>query len=182
VATWLVPAGVLTVVGVMLLLARLRPAGARLLRRAGVGLWLVAAGALLSTLMLRPDTVVEIEDPQVRHLGGTLDPPPGTFLRYLQPNGWRLANGDAVEIPFLPGPGGEMHLTSRVEGPVDGVARLLASWPGRPTAPLGIDVPVSGEVRLPPPPASGRLVLRLTLQAPAGTTVVLDRVDLGPTR
>jgi hypothetical protein len=132
--------------------------------------------------MLRPDNVVEVEDPQVRHLGGVLDPPPGTFLRYLVPNGWRLANGDVIEVPLLARAGEDVHLVCRVEGPA-GTAPLLAiSWTGLPTPPVTIALPASGDIRLPPPPASGRLGLRLALQAPQGTTAVLDRINLGPSR
>jgi hypothetical protein len=131
--------------------------------------------------MLRQDALVEVEDPQIRHLGGVLDPPPGTFLRYLVPNGWRLANGEAVEVVIPVRAGEEVHLACRVEGPGT-AAQLAVSWTGRLGPPVMVTLPASGDIRLPPPPASDRLTLRLALQAPPETTAVLDRITLGWTR
>ena len=181
-ATWAVPTAVLVLVALVATVTRLRPGAARLLRRAGVSVWILAGGALLVTLMVRPDAAIEVEDPQVRHIGGVLDPPPGTFLRYLLPNGWRLATGEAVEVPISARAGDEVHVTSRVEGPAGPATMLLASWIGYSASPVAITVPTSGVIPLPPSPAGGHHLLRLALQAPPGVSVVLDRVDLGRPR
>ena len=74
-------------------------------RRAGVGLWLVAAGSLLATLMLRPDAVVEIEDPQVRHLGGDAGSPSGDVLAVSRsPTAGGSQTARPSRCPILPRP------------------------------------------------------------------------------
>jgi hypothetical protein len=102
--SFLVPNTATVVVPLALLVAALlavcsavwRPVLARVLRRSWVGLWLVAAAALVLSLDLRHDEVVEFEAPQVRRSGGSPVPPAGTVSRFRHRRGWRLDAGDGL--------------------------------------------------------------------------------------
>ncbi len=175
-ATLLVPLVLVAALTVLVVAARHWPVFARGAARQALAVWLLAAAALLLALHGRADRVVEVEDPQVSRLGGVLEPPAGTFSRFQRPNGWRLADGDAVEIPLrLP-----VGAAPRLEGWLDGTAvqgaALEVTWDDRPA----VSMPVAGSGRadltLPTPPGAGRHRLRVRFAAGAGGTAVLDRL------
>ncbi|HPC84659.1 MAG TPA: hypothetical protein P5234_15270 [Thermoanaerobaculaceae bacterium] len=178
--TWVVPVALTLLVAAAVLLARRVPAAARWLRAASLGVWLAVLAGIIGSLAVLPDRTVEIEDPQVRRHGGQLDPPPGTFLRYLVPNGWRLGDGEAVEVPLRLAPGARSRLLLTVDGP--GPAVLSATWAGGSPETLELRGPAREEVELAPPPAAGRTTLSLAVSAPGGTSVVLDRLVLARNR
>jgi hypothetical protein len=152
------------------------PALGRGLVRAATPLWLVLACVALVVLRLRLDRIVEIEDPQVVHIGGALEPPPGTFARYSLPNGWRIADEEGVEVPLNLAAGDKLRLEGWLEGAARSGATIAAQWDGG--APRAIFVAASGrgDVALPDAPGSGRHRLLLLLHAPQGGEAVLDRL------
>jgi hypothetical protein len=179
-ATVAVPLAVVAVVAALVVAARRWPALARGGARQAVAVSLLAAAGLLVALHGRADRVVEVEDPQVSRLGGVLEPPEGTFSRFRRPNGWRLAGGDAVEVPLRLPAGAVPRLEGWLDGAAVRGATLEVAWDDRPA----VAVPVGGSGRagltLPAPPGDGRHRLRLRLAAPAGGTAVLDRLVVAP--
>ena|GEM_PF-1199975 len=175
-ATWVVPAVLILLLAVAALWTRVAAGAPRRLRRSGSAVWLLVGAAVIAVLAVRTDTVVEIEDPQVRRRGGQLDPPPGTFMRYLVPNGWRLADGEAVEIPLRLASQAMPRLALAVDGPDR--AELSVRWDDRLVQTIELHGPGRTEVALAPPPVTGRAVLFLGITAPMGTSVVLDRLTL----
>jgi hypothetical protein len=179
-AVVVVPLVLVAVVAALVVAARRWPVLARGWARQAVALWLLAAAGLLVALHGRTDRVVEVEDPQVSRLGGVLEPPEGTFSRFRRPNGWRLAGGDAVEVPLRLPAGAAPRLEGWLDGAAARGATLEVSWDDRPA----VAVPVAGSGRsgltLPAPPGDGRHRLRLRLAAPAGGTAVLDRLVVAP--
>ncbi len=141
---------------------------------------LALLGLILALTWIRgtPETRVDLEDPQVHHLAGVADPPPGSFFRAAHPISWRLAPGQGIETPWNPPLGRRLVARVRVAGAGQGT--LLAAWAGEAVVP----VPVSGggwrSVGLPEPPALGRGRLRLEWRGAPGTAVLLDRVEVRP--
>ncbi len=179
-ATWVVPLVLVLFAGAAVLLALRFPAAARSLTRAGTALWLVAAAALVVALHQRLDTFVEVEERQVRRIGGRPEPPEGTYSRFRHRNGWRIADGEGIEVPLrLPE---RAHL--RLEGWLDGHARegveFLAAWNGADPERIEASGDQPGSVAIPPAPGAGRHRLRLVLNAPAGGEAVLDRIVVLP--
>ena len=174
-ATWLVPVVAVVLASAVAALAHRRPRAARALGGATVGVVLVVAASFLVVLRVGRDRVVEVEDPQVVKLGGTLEPPIGTFSRYGFPNGWRLAAGEGVEIPLHLGQAPGVVLEGWLDGAARDGATLSVSWNGAFAGTVALRGAVPGRVALPPSPP-GRVVLRLVADAPPGGTVVLDRV------
>jgi hypothetical protein len=180
-ATLAVPAVLVAVSAVALLLARRRPAVGRALARTATALWLTAAAGLVLTLHLRTDRVVELEDPQVARLGGRPEPAAGTYSRFTYPNGWRVSDGEGVEVPLNLRARSRLRLEGWLEGPAAQGATVAAAWDGGAAVDVLVSGNVPGSVALPPPPGPGRHRLRLLLRAPAGGSVVLDRiVVVGP--
>jgi hypothetical protein len=179
-ATWLVPAGLCVAVVTVVIISRRGPCRAIALGRAWIGLWLVAAAALVLTLELRHDTVVEIEAPQVRRHGGSPVPAAGAVARYSHRRGWRLNDGNSVEVPLHVGHDPDVILEGWLLGGARRRGELAVSWNQEQVTVLrwrGVEPP--GRVRLPPPPGSGRQRLGLAFSGPADGAVVLDRVVLG---
>jgi hypothetical protein len=150
---------------------------AALLGRGFIALWLVAAAALVLSLDLRPDSVVEAEAPQVRRSGGRPVPPAGTVARFSHRRGWRLDDGDRVTVPL------NLRKDDGVvlEGWLLGTARRAAKLELRWDAQEPVSVPWSGDgatesIRLPPAPGVGRHRLSITLRSPPHGAVVLDRL------
>ena len=179
-ATWIVPLalGVGAALGVML--ARQWPSLARAFGRGAVALWLTAASAFIVAAHVRHDRQVELEDPQIAHLGGQLEPPPEQMSRFLFPNGWRLADGDRVIIPLSVTPGTPVFLEGWLDGESVAGASLLVSWDGGAPVPVTVAGRGVGRVRLPAAPQDGRQRLSVAFAAPSGGTVVLDRVMVEP--
>jgi hypothetical protein len=175
-ATVVVPAVIVLASAAAVLAARRRPAFARTLARASVAVWLLAGTALIITLVLREDRVVEIEEPQVAHLGGHPEPPEGTFSRYTHPNGWRIGAGDAVEVPMRLAADARADLQGWFEGPPGRPGRLRASWDGGASHEFLLPPGAHGSLLLPAPPGRGRQRLRLELLPPSAGEAVLDRV------
>jgi hypothetical protein len=136
---------------------------------------------VLLTLHRRTDRVVEVEAPQVQHVGGSPQPPEGTFSRFMYPGGWRLDEGDSVVVPLDVPAGTAVVLEGWLEGDAVAGATLQVSWNGG----AAVAVPVSGSGRgrlsLPVAPVGRRVRLAVSFIAPAGGSVVLDRiVVVGP--
>jgi hypothetical protein len=183
VATVAVPVILVVASASALLLARYRPAVGRALARTATALWLTAAAGLVLTLHLRTDHVVELEDPQVARLGGRPEPAVGTFSRFTYPNGWRVRDGEGVDVPLNLRAGSRVRLEGWLEGPATRGTTVTVAWDGGAAAEVAVSGSVPGSVALPAPPGPGRHRLRALLRAPAGGEAVLDRVVvawLGP--
>ncbi|MDD5564681.1 MAG: hypothetical protein PHQ91_13290, partial [Thermoanaerobaculaceae bacterium] len=179
-ATVVVPLLVAVAALAVVLAAWRSPRVGRGLARSAVAFALAAAAAVIVVLTQRTDRVVELEDPQVTHVGGSLQPPPGTYSRFLYPNGWRLGDGDAVEAPLnLPA-----HASVRLEGRLEGAAQRGAdfgvSWDGGAPVRMHVAAAAPGSVSLPGVPGAGRHRLRIALAATAGGDAVLDRLVVTP--
>ncbi|MFN3412463.1 MAG: hypothetical protein ACK42L_00180 [Thermoanaerobaculum sp.] len=151
-----------------------RPAFRRFLMRQVVALWLAAAAGLLLALRTVPDRVVELEDPQVEHRGGVLEPHPGAWTRFLYPNGWRLFSRDSVHVPLHVAKARELVVSGWMEGPSSGeLCYTLNSGPASclPISPGAIAVPL-------PAPDPGRYRLTLQARLPKGASVVLDKLEV----
>lgn len=175
-ATYLVPVALVVLTSGAVLLGRRSAAAVRALARQVVAICLLAAAALVLTLHMRDDRVVELEDPQVTHIGGRIEPPPGTFSRFLHPNGWRVADGEGVAVP--------LHLPARsalrIEGWLEGAAQqgatLEVGWDSGAVTRYGVGGAGPGVLTVPGPAQAGHHELSLTLRAPRGGDAVLDRV------
>lgn len=172
-ATYLAPV-VLVVLAVGLWYGCSRPGFRRLVMRQSVALWLAAAAGLLFALHVVPDRVVEVEDPQVQHLGGMLEPHPGAWSRFLYRNGWRLFCGDSVRV--------HLHLPKArglvVSGWLDGgeSGQLCSAFDA---SPLTCNPLAAGPAVLHlPSPGLGRHLLQLQAQLPEGASLVLDKLEV----
>jgi hypothetical protein len=174
-ATWIVPAALVAAAAALALLAR-RTAVGRTLGRVAVAVWLVVSALVITAVTQRLDGVVEVEEPQVERLGGVTEPPEGTFSRFLQPNGWRIADGDGVVVPLNLAAGDAVTLEGWLDGAAQRGAGLLVRWDDGRSTEIAISGSVRGSSPLPSPPAAGRRRLHLSLRSPAGGSVVLDRV------
>jgi len=154
------------------------PSLRRWLSRQGVGVWLLAACFLLLALRALPDRVVELEDPQVEHRGGTLEPHPGAWSRFLYPNGWQLGNGDGLVVPLHLVGGSGLRLAGWGEGPEGARCTLQARFlPDGPQVSLEVVPGPPGAVPL-PHPGPGRWALQLEASCTRKATVVLDRLEV----
>ena len=179
-ATFWVPAVLVAGAAALVLLARRAPVAARTIARCSVALSLVAAAVALVTLHVRTDRAVDVEAPQVEHLGGLPEPPEGTFSRFTHPGGWRLTGGDRVVVPLDVPAGARVFLDGWLEGDAVAGAILAVSWDGGTPASVPVAGAGRGRVALPPGPVGRRLRLGLAVVAPAAGTVVLDRVEVAP--
>lgn len=175
------PASVVAVVTLVALVVagRLGGRAARPAARMAVGTWLLVAAVAVAAVVLRPDRVVELESPQVRRWGGGPVPAEGTPARSSYRNGWRLFDGDRVEVPLHTTGDETVVLEGWLQGPARAGCVLWLRWDG------GAETarPVRGrrsdaEVILPPPPGAGRHRLGIRLEAPRGGAAVLDRLRL----
>lgn len=164
----------------VLLIAQRKPAAGRGLARATVAVWLLVASSFVLMLTLRDDRVVEIEDPQVAHLGGSPEPPLGTFGRFVYSNGWRIRDGEGVEVPLRLPTGARLRLEGWLEGPAQGGADLGVRWDGAATRSVPVRGIAHGSVELPPPGSGGRHELTIVLASPPGGEAVLDRLVVTP--
>jgi hypothetical protein len=176
-ATVVVP---VAMVGAVFFAARLttwRPVFALVLRRSWVGLWFVAAAALVLTLDLRHDEVVEFEAPQVRRSGGSPMPPAGTVSRFRHRRGWRLDAGDSVVVPLNLRENSGVILEGWLMGGAQKRGRLEVQWDDG----NRVTIPWRGRgaterVMLVSPPGPGRHRLRIRLLSPRHGAVALDRL------
>ncbi len=174
-ASWMFPAGVAGLALALMLAAARSPALARGMRRAAISLWLAAAALFVVALTQRYDHVVDLEDPQIERLGGTLEPPPGTFSRFTVPNGWRVADGEGVEASLRLPPGAQVRIEGWPEGAARGSGSLLAAWDGGPPATFSLQNWPERPLWVSAPAEAGKHRLRLLLRAPEGGQVVLSR-------
>ncbi len=176
-ATIVVPMILLVAVVGAARLTRWRPIVGLALRRMWIGLWLAAAAALVLTLDLRHDVVVELEAPHVRRSGGSPMPPAGTVSRFRHRRGWRLDDGDRVVVPLNLRENSEVTLEGWLMGTAKRRGRLEVQWDdGKP-----VTIPWRGEaaterVVLPSPPGPGRHHLGIRLLSPPHGAVALDRL------
>lgn len=175
-----VPATILLLVLLAVWVAKRWARAGVLLARGWIAVWLVAAAALVLTLGLRPDLVVEAEAPQVRKSGGSPVPRAGTPARYSHRRGWRLDDGNSVTVPLNLREGADVVLDGWLLGTARRGANLEIRWDEK--EPLL--VAWSGEraaesLRLPLPPGDGRHRLSITLHSPPQGAVVLDRLIVG---
>jgi hypothetical protein len=176
-AALIVPVVIGTLALVAVWIVKRRPGAAHFLGSGWVALWLAAGAALVLTLGLRPDRVVEAEAPQVRRMGGRPVPPAGTVARYSHRGGWRLDDGDRVIVPLNLCEGDVVVLEGWLLGTAQRAAKLELRW----NAQEAVSVPWSGESRterlhMPPPPGKGRHRLSITLRSSPHGAVVLDRL------
>jgi hypothetical protein len=174
-ATFAVPLLLVALVALLAAAGRAWPALPRAAARLTTVVWLTIAAGTLVVLTQRFDRVVELEDPQIQHLGGRPEPPPGTFSRFSHPNGWRLADGDAVLVPLHLPPRAHIRLTGWLEGPAQEGAAVLVSWDGAAAQRILVGGK-GGSLDLSAPPAGGRHHLRIAFAAPPGGEAVLDRL------
>ena len=179
-ATLWVPLGVIAVVLLVVVAARLQPDASWHLARQSVTVWLVALAAVALVVTQRYDQVVEIEDPQVRRIGGTIEPPEGTFSRWSYPNGWRIANGEGVEIPAKLAGAARLRLEGWLEGAARDGAALRLTWDGSQSEERLVSGSAPGAVDLRGPEMAGRHWLRIRLTCPPGGSAVLDRLVVLP--
>ncbi len=176
-STVVVPIALVVVVLGCVWLCKSKPMVGGVLRGAWVAVWLVAASALVATLCLRYDRVVEIEAPQVSKTGGSPVPRPGTASRFRHQRGWRLEARDRVEVPLRLQPDAEVVLEGRLLGTARRSARLVVRWDDGDA----VVIPWRSEesaafLRLPGPPGQGRRLLTITLRCQPNGAVVLDRL------
>jgi hypothetical protein len=155
-ATWVVP--LLLVACAVWWAARLRR-GAVAMTIGGLALVVVVAAA-------RPEVRVHAEDPQVLHLSGTSEPPPGTFYRARRGIYWRLPPGGTIEIPWRPPPGQVLYARLKVDGPPGTTGRLLNAWDSEPRQGRKVRGRFSHEHQLSPPPDLAGGCLHLTWVQP----------------
>ena len=176
-ATIVVPVVLLVVVLGAARLATWRPPVGSVMRRSWIALWLAGAAALVLTLDLRHDAVVELEAPQVRRSGGSAMPPAGTVSRFLHRRGWRLDDGDRVVVPLHLRENSELVLEGWLMGTAQKWGRLEIRWnDGEPVVTPWRGDGATERVVLPPPPGPGRHRLGIGLLSPPHGAVVLDRL------
>lgn len=176
-AALMVPVAMVALVLLVAWTTKRRAGAAGILGRGWIALWLAAAAALVLTLSLRPDEVVEAESPQIRRSGGSPVPPAGTVARYSHRNGWRLNHGNRVTVPLNLRGESEVVLEGWLLGTAQRRAQLEVRWDEQEST----MVPWVGDgatelLRLPPPPGAGRHRLSITLRSPPHGAVVLDRL------
>ena len=179
-ATLAVPATILLLALLAVGVAKRWARAGVLLARGWIAVWLVAAAALVLTLGLRPDLVVEAEAPQVRKSGGSPVPWAGTPARYSHRRGWRLDDGNSVTVPLNLREGADVVLEGWLLGTAQKAAMLELEWDGQDA----FLVPWSGgekteSVGVSSPPGGGRHRLSITLHSPPQGAVVLDRLIVG---
>jgi hypothetical protein len=176
-ATLVVPVVIVALVLLAVWATKRGPGAVRSLGRCWIALWLAAAAALVLTLGLRADRVVEAEAPQVRRSGGSPVPPVGTVSRYSHRCGWRLDDGDRVTVPLNIRDDAEVVLEGWLLGTARKRAQLELRWDDEePTAVLWRGDGATERLRLPPPPSVGRHRLSITLHSSRHGAVVLDRL------
>ena len=162
------------------LIANRWPQFGGVLARAPLPLALATACVFLLVLTHRTDHTVELEDPQVQHMGGTPEPREGTYSRFFVPNGWRVRDGEGVEVPLNLPERAHLRLEGWLEGAAQKGADLAVRWDGLATTPVPVKGVAHGSVELPPPHAQGHHVLSVMLASPAGGEAVLDRLVVTP--
>lgn len=184
VPSFLRPSAATVVVPILILLAgaaalvassRVPRAGRALARGAVVAALLVASGFVL-LLTQRPDRVVELEDPQVARLGGSPEPPPGTFSRFRHPRGWRVGGGEGVVVPLHLPAGARLRLEGWLESGAQSGSQLLFAWDGGAATAVKVSGEGKGSIAVPGAPGAGRHRLRIVLDAPPGGEAVLGRI------
>ena len=174
-APWIVPAVLALLLVAAVAIAR-RAGAARIVARSTVALWLAAGAIVVAAVSQRVDRVVDIEEPQVARLGGRPEPPEGTFSRFTYPNGWRIADGEGVEVPLNLPAGARLEVAGWLDGAAQQGAALAVQWDGGEAVETAVRGRGRASAPLAPPPGAGRHRLRITLRAPSGGEAVLDRV------
>ncbi len=179
-ATVAVPLALVAAAALAVTVARWRPGFARTAAALTASIWLLAGAGAVSALALRTDRVVEVEDAQVQRSGGRPEPPPGTFSRFIHPNGWRLTDGAAVAVPLNLPAGAAVEVEGWLEGSTFEGTAFVVRWDDHGWTRLAIPAFGPGRMAMPPPPGPGRHRLTVRFTAPAGQEVVLDRIVVTP--
>jgi hypothetical protein len=178
-ATYGVVVAIIVLGCVVAIVARLAPTGgARTLRglaRNAVTAWLVIGSLGLAYAVVRTDSVVEIESPQVRHEGGRPEPAAGTWSMFRYPNGWWLRSGDGIRVPLHLGAASRIAVEGWFEGAPGEGFTLRARWDASAREQQVLGTVGRGRVWV-DAPGPGRHSLHLTLVAPGGGEAMLDRL------
>jgi len=176
-------AAVLVPLAILLIVALVVWAGARwplvrlLCMRGWIALWIVAASALVLTLGLRTDRIVEAEAPQVRKSGGRPVPLPGTVARYTHRGGWRLNDGNRITVPLKLEGENEVVIEGWLLGTAQRRCELALTWDdAEPTVVAWQGDGSTERLRMPAPPGEGRHRLSIELRSSPHGAVVLDRL------
>ena len=160
-------------------IARQWPWVIRVAARCTVAALLLAGAGFVAGVTLHYDRVIELEDPQILVLGGELHPPLGQMSRFVFRNGWRLRNMDSIEVPVHAPGNASLSLQGWLEGTATGGATIAARWRDGKATHILVTGAKDWTISLPPPPSSGKYWLRITLIAPPGGSVVLDKILVG---
>ncbi len=150
----------------------------RMRRTASAALALLTFSMAVAWAVTVPETRIDVEDPQVIHMGGHAQPPPGTFFRSAHGISWRLQGGQSVIIPWHPPFDAPLELRARLARGRPGT--LAIRWNHGVPAVTGISARRWRFMALPGPSRPGRGRLRLTWEGPPGSMVDLDRVEVRP--
>jgi len=156
------------------------PSFGRHLARLTPAVWLLLALAFTTTLLLRPDSIVEAEAAQVRHQGGTTFPVRGVPQRWAHRVGWSLSDGSSMDIPLHLRKDDQVVLIVRLRGlPLD--TRLLCRWNGGIPWPIDLEAPMSwGTLPIGGPGRAGSHKLSIRLETKSGVCLEIDRIEIRP--
>lgn len=154
------------------------PACARHISRIHVAVWLILSMAFTTTLLVRSDTTVEAEAPQVQRHGGRAFPAAGVPQRWAHTVGWSLSAGDSIDFPLHLEGGDEILLVARIRGRGPGTG-LGWRWDEGPVQSLAgpLKIP-SGGLRISAPGDPGQHKLSISFNAHAGTSLLIDRIEV----
>jgi hypothetical protein len=172
---WFPPVAITLFLAVRWIASRNRRA-TQMLVRTGLALWLLAGAVLAIAVTTRYDRVVELEAPQVRRRGGRPLPPPGTFSSFKYRMGRQLRDGDSAIVPLHLPAGATVWLEGWLQGTAQQGAEVVTSWKGGREFTYRVGRVDDGRVRVPDTPGPGRHMLRISVRAPSGGAVALDRV------
>jgi len=177
-ASFVVPAILTVTILLLWYFAGRRPAFGRKLAGLTPAIWLVLALAFTTTLLLRPDSVVEAEAAQVRHQGGAPFPSRGIPQRWAHRVGWSLSDNNSMDIPLHLREDDQIVLIARLRGlPLN--TRLICRWDGKTPKPIDLETKMSwGALPIPGPDRAGPHTLSIRLETKSGVCLEIDRIEI----